>query len=77
MLIVGRPALAKHIRAVTAGLFHETFRELFVLLAYWGIGQTHIEKDIIFGIDVADLEELQMRLRGQKRSHRTKKTPTQ
>jgi hypothetical protein len=51
--------------------------ELFVLLAYWGIGQTRISKDMIFGIEAADLEVIQTGLRGQKRSHRAEKNVAQ
>jgi hypothetical protein len=51
--------------------------ELFVLLSYWGIGQTQINTDLGFGIDLADLETTQMRLRQKKRPHRTEKNVTQ
>jgi predicted O-linked N-acetylglucosamine transferase (SPINDLY family) len=47
--------------------------ELFVLLAYWSIGQTKIEKDIILRIDPANLDKTQARLQRFKRRHRVQK----
>jgi len=50
--------------------------ELFVLLSYWGIGQTQISNDMIFGIDTARLKAIQAQLRSLKRAHRVEKNVT-